>query len=609
MTLFSILLQKAIFLIVLGIAAQWIAWRMRMPAIVLLSFMGILAGPVFGWLEPSKDFGEALEVMIKLAVAVILFEGGLNLKISELKQAGTGVGRLVLLALPISWILGTMAAYYIAGLSMPVSSIIGAILVVTGPTVIMPLLRQVKLAPRVSSMMKWEGVVNDPLGVLLAVFIFEYYLTKTTSVTLPEIFLDVGGPILVAAGLGVGSGFFIKYTFHKDMCPEFLKVPVILCFILLIYGVGNLIQEEAGLLAVTAFGFTLCNVGLGIIHELRRFKEYISIFLLSTVFIVLTASLTPEHLSALNWRSVLFLVAILFVVRPLSVWLATVGGGLTWKERLLIGWIAPRGVIAVSVAGLFGPTLIEQGYEGAELLVPLIFAVVFLTVTVHGLSLNSIARGLGLVAQKPKGVLIVGASPWTTELAFILKKHNFPVLLVDHAWHKLQEARAKNIPVYDGEILSDNIETFLDLSEMGYLLSVTDNDAYNALVCNEFKREFGDHNVFQLSMHSQGRDMQGRKQSSAVKRTNRGRTLFGHHLKYEQILEKYFQVWRFKELSIGEKFKFNEFLKTHKDKAIPVFTISKDQNLVFDLPDRSIKMTQGAKLFCFAHPDFKWDSI
>lgn len=605
MTLFSLLVQKSILLIVLGILAQWIAWRMRIPAIVLLSVMGILAGPVFGWLEPNKDFGEALEVMVKLAVAIILFEGGLNLKISELKQAGPGVGRLVLLALPISWILSTASAYYIAGLSMAVSSIIGAILVVTGPTVIMPLLRQIKLTPRVSSLMKWEGVVNDPIGVLLAVFIFEYYLTKTSSLAFSEIALSIGGPVLASIAIGVGGGFFIKYMFQWEMCPEFLKVPVILCFILLIYGMANLIQEEAGLLAVTVFGFTLCNVGLGIIHELRRFKEYISIFLLSTVFIVLTATLTPEHLTALNWNSFLFLGAILFVVRPFSVWLATVGGDLTWKERLLVGWIAPRGVIAVSVAGLFTPALIEQGYMGAELLTPLIFAVVFLTVTVHGFSLNSIARGLGLAAKKPRGVIIVGASPWTTELASIFKKQNFPVLLVDHAWHKLQEARSKNIRVYDGEILSDVTETSLDLSEMGYVLSATDNDAYNALVCNAFKREFGNDHVFQLSMHRQGRDMQGKKQSESVKSTNRGRTLFGQHLKYEQILEKYFQGWRFQEIKIDSRFHFKEFLKTYKDKVAPLFTITKKQNLVFDLPKRPMRPTFGDKLFCFVHPEFK----
>ena len=273
---------------------------------------------------------------------------------------------------------------------------------VTGPTVIIPLLRQNRLTPRVASLMKWEGVVNDPLGVLLAVFIFEYYITTTKSTPPLDIVLNIGSPILISMLIGVGSGFFIKYTFRWRMCPEFLKVPVILCFIMLIYGAANLIQEEAGLLAVTAFGFTLCNVGLGIIHELRRFKEYISIFLISTVFIVLTASLKMEHIHALDWRSLAFLGSILFVVRPLAVWLATIGGDLTWKERLLLGWIAPRGVVAVSVAGLFAPTLIDRGYEGAEMLTPLIFAVVFLTVVIHGLSLSTIAKRLGLIAQRAK---------------------------------------------------------------------------------------------------------------------------------------------------------------------------------------------------------------
>lgn len=603
MTSFSLLLQKSILLIVLGIAAQWIAWRIRMPVIVLLSIIGLLVGPIFGWLEPAKDFGQVTEVMIKLAVAIILFEGGLNLKISELKQAGPGVGRLVLLGLPISWMLSTAFAYFVAGLSLPVSSIIGAILVVTGPTVIIPLLRQNRLTPKITSLMKWEGVVNDPLGVLLAVFIFEYYVTVTTSKPPLDIVLSIGGSILISLIIGVASGFFIKYTFQKRMCPEFLKVPIILCFVLLIYGAANLIQEEAGLLAVTAFGFTLCNVGLGIIHELREFKEYISIFLLSTVFIVLTASLDlEEHLYALNWRSVAFLFAVLFVIRPLAVWLATLKGDLIWKERLFLGWIAPRGIVALSVAGLFTPDLVARGYEGAEMLTPLVFAVVFLTVVVHGLSLRTIAKGLGLITEKPKGVLIVGASPWTTELAEILKECKFPVLLVDHAWHKLQEARSKNIPVFEGEILSDATEHSVNLAEMNYLLSTTDNDAYNALVCNTFKREFGQDHVFQLSMHGRG------KEESAIKSANCGCMLFGEHLKYEQILERYFRGWRFQKLVIDEKFKLNEFLKTYKDKASPLFIISKAQKLIFELPGKPLKPSPGDHLYCFVYPQFYFTS-
>ncbi len=598
MTLFASLIQKSIFLIVLGIMAQWVAWGIRFPAIVLLSIIGLLVGPIFGWLEPSKDFGQIMEVMVKLSVAVILFEGGLNLKISELKQAGLGVGRLVLFGLPIAWMLGTACAYFIAGLSLPVSSIIGAILVVTGPTVIIPLLRQIKLTPKVTSLMKWEGVVNDPLGVLLAVFIFEYYIIATTSKSPLEIVLNIGSAILISLLIGVASGFFIKYTFQKRMCPEFLKVPVILCFILLIYGVANMVQEEAGLLAVTAFGFTLCNVKLGIIHELRQFKEYISIFLLSSVFIALTASLNlEEQLYALNWRSVAFLCAVLFVMRPVAVWLATLGGDLTWKERLLLGWIAPRGVIALSVAGLFAPTLIDRGYEGAEMLTPLVFAVVFITVVLHGLSLGTIARALGLAAKSRKGVLIVGASPWTTELALVLKKHNIPVLLVDHAWHKLQEARSKNIPVFEGEILSSSAtQNSLNLTEMNYILSVTDNDAYNVLVCNTFKNDFDQNNVFQLSMHK-------KEDSNMIESTNRGWMLFGGHLKYEQILDRYFKGWHLQQILIDEKFKFDEFLKAYKDKLSPLFVVSKDQRLILELPKKPLKPIEGDFLYCLVDPE------
>ncbi len=595
-----LLMQKAILLVVLGIGAQWVAWRLKMPAIVLLSLAGIVAGPIFGWLDPAEDLGSFANVLIKLAVAVILFEGGLNLRISELKQAGTGVRRLVLIGLPLSWILGTAASYYIVGLSFPVSSILGAILVVTGPTVIMPLIRQTKLAPRVSSLMKWEGILNDPFGALLAVVVFEYFIASGSWSPSVEVAVSIAGALLVATALGAGGGFLLKYAFQNNHVPEFLKVPLILCMIILIYGAANQVQEEAGLLAVTIFGFLVGNIGLGIIHELRRFKEYITIFLVSTVFIILTSSLKPGHLAGLDWRSFAFLSAVLFVVRPLSVWLATIGGNLEWKERLLLGWIAPRGVVAASVAGLFAPKLIEGGFPDASYLVPLVFSVIFVTVVLHGLSLNIVAKWLGLAAKTQEGFVIVGASPWTTEFADMLKNNNIPVVLVDNSWHRLREARLRNIPTFDGEILSEASEESLDLTEMGYLFAATDNDAYNALVCNSYgSDEFGRENVFQLSMH-----IRGRENSDSVKSANRGRIAFAEGLRYEHLLERYFQGWRFYEMTIEDDFDLETFMNEYEGNVEPLFLITKGKKVIVDRASKPVKPETGDQLFSFVSSDF-----
>lgn len=591
------LLQTTVLIAVLGIGAQWLAWRVKIPAIILLVISGILAGPVFGWISPSEQFGELVEILVKLAVAVILFDGGLNLRLFELKRSQGVLKRLVLLGLPLSWVLGTVVCYFVAGLSLPVSFLLAAILVVTGPTVIMPLVRQTKLAPRISSLLKWEGIVNDPLGALLAVLVFEFYIgAHETSATL-VVLSALGMALLAGIGLGAGAGYFLKYAFKYAIIPEFLKVPLILMLVILVYGACNIIQEEAGLLGVTVFGFVVGNVGLKIIHEVRRFKENITVFLVSAVFIVLTAGLKPVHLELLDWRSVAFLTCILFVVRPAAVWLATIGSEISWQERTLLAWIAPRGVVAASVAGLFAPRMIEEGYPDAGLLVPLVFAVVFLTVLLHGFSLAPLARRLGLAVRSQEGVVIVGANPWTTELAGTLKDMGIPVLLIDNSWHRLRDARLKGIPVYFGEILSESSEELVDLSEMGYLLAATDNDAYNALVCSSYATHFGRERVFQLAMHKPRGDQR------ALRSANRGRIAFGEGLRYETFLSQYYQGWRFQRTPITENFRFDDFMKASDGKAEPLLLIQKRGRVVFDTSQKTVQPEPGDMLLSYVAPE------
>ncbi|MGD8378432.1 MAG: sodium:proton antiporter, partial [Gammaproteobacteria bacterium] len=480
----------------LGILAQWVAWRVRLPAIVLLALVGVIAGPVSGVLHPRQAFGDYLESIIGLCVAVILFEGGLNLAFHELKVAAAGVRRLVYLGVPLNWMGSAAAAHYVGGISWPVSWTFGAIVVVTGPTVIMPLLRQAVLNRRTASYLKWEGIINDPIGALLAVLVFQFLVFSGEGSPHGDVMLSLGKALLSAVALGGSAGYLAGQAFRRGFVPEYLKMPITLTLVLIVYVAGNLVQQEAGLLAVTIQGIVMGNMGLPSIQEMRRFKEYITIMLVSAVFILLTANLDPGTLQNLEWRALPLIVVLMVLVRPLAVWLATIGAGMDLRDRLLVGWVGPRGIVAAAVAGVFAPRLVAGGYPDGQVLVPVVFTLIMATVLLHGVSLSWLARRLGLAARARNRILIVGSSPWTTGLARLLQDLDQKVLIVDTSWHRLRHARLAGLSVYYGEILSDVAVESLELNDVGILLAATSNDAYNALVCTAFANELGRNSVF-----------------------------------------------------------------------------------------------------------------
>ena len=350
---------------VCGLTAQWLGWRLRIPAIVLLTLCGLIVGPVLGIVRPSAALGDAFQPLIKLGVAAILFEGGLTLRLSELRNAAAGVNRLITVAVILSMGFGSAAAHWIGGLSWPVAVVFGAIVVVTGPTVILPLLRQSRLRKRPASYLKWEGIVNDPTGALLAVVAFEYFVSAGQA-SISHSLLELAAGLAVAGALGGIGGWLLGRSYLAGLVPEYLKGPMALAAALGIYALSNLVLEEAGLVAATVMGLVLGNMGLPSINEIRRFKEYTAVLLVSGIFLLLTADLDPEIMLRLDWRSVALLGAILFLVRPLAVGLSTIGAQMSWQERVLVGWIAPRGVVAAAVAGVFGPALAARGYAGGS---------------------------------------------------------------------------------------------------------------------------------------------------------------------------------------------------------------------------------------------------
>jgi NhaP-type Na+/H+ or K+/H+ antiporter len=558
------------------VGSQWLAWRLHIPAIVLLAVAGLVAGPISGLVNPAEDFGDLFRPVISLCVAIILFEGGLNLSLSDLKQARTGVRRLVYLGAPLAWGFCTASAYYVGGLSLPVSMVFGAIMVVTGPTVIMPLLRQARLNRRTASYLKWEGIVNDPLGALLAVLVFQFFMYVGEGSSWIVVIKGVGMALLAGVALGGVLGWLTGVAFRRGIVPEFLKSPVMLSAVLGVYVIADTLQNEAGLLAVTIMGMVVGNMDLPGISDMKRFKEYITVMLVSVVFVMLTADLDFALLASVNWRAVLLVMVILFIARPIAIMLATSGSDMLFEDRILLGWIAPRGIVAAATAGLMGPRMVAAGYTDANVLLPLVFLVIFASVFLHGSSIGWLARRLGLASKERDSVLIVGASPWSIELARTLESIKIKVMVADNSWHNLRPARLAGLSVFFGEILSEFAEESVEISHIQAVLAATSNDAYNALVCTTVAPEIGRDKVFQLPMGSSAED-----DPRALSRPRRGRIAFDSEALFEQLWRWHVGGWIFYKTRLTDSYSYSDFLGDQPSEALKILLIEDDDKVRF----------------------------
>lgn len=587
----------------LGIGAQWIGWRFNFPAIVLMAIAGVLAGPVFGLFsaeglapgEPPMEalLGEFYRPMIAIAVAVILFEGGLQLNFGEIRGLTVGIQRLVFPGVLIAWGLSAYAAYALGVLSLPVALLFGGILVVTGPTVIIPLLRQSKLSQRPAALLKWEGIINDPIGALLAVIVFEFLIASGVHGSPLEIVSSILLASVLAGVLGYGIGKFAAAAFRRGWVPEYLKPPVLLVLVLLCFEVANLLQHEAGLLAVTAMGVTMANSKIASINDLRLFKESIAVLLVSGVFIILTANLTFESFQLLDWRAIGFILAILFIVRPLTVFVATIGAGLPWKERLLVGWIAPRGIVAVAVSSFFGASLVEAGFEDGAKLIPLAFSIVFATVVLHGFSIGPLAKALGLASKGKPGVLMVGATPWSTALAAKLQELKIPVMIADTSYRRLRGARLANVPTYYGEILSEVTEHHLDLNRFGFLLAVSGNESHNALVATDLAPELSRAAIFQVN--ARGKDEEDRQ---ALSYTLQGRTFLHSAPPLDELLRRHYAGWIYQRTRLSEEYPPERYFK-EIDKDYEIIMILRKETIQFASREAPLKPEIGDTVLAY----------
>lgn len=560
---------------ILGIGAQWIAWRTGWPAIALMLAAGVLAGPVTGLIVPEHTFGELLEPMVSVAVALILFEGGLSLNFRELRKTEGAVTRLMFLGIPLGWVLGSLACYYVAGLVWPVAILFAGILVVTGPTVVIPLLRQSNVAPRPRAILKWEAIVNDPFGALCAVITYEYLRRVDEGGTLLSVVAALLGAAVVAGLIGYAVARAVAWAFPRGHVPEYLKAPVLLVAVIGTFVLSNLIQQETGLLAVTVMGVALANMRLDSLRDIHPFKENITVLLISGVFVLLSASLDLAVLRQFEWRFLAFLLALLFLVRPATVLVSLAFSKIPWNERLLVAWIAPRGVVAVAVSGLFALRLDQLGYGDGSILVTLSFSVVIATIIAHGFSIRHVARWLKVTGARKKGLLIVGSTPWSLSLAEQMRQLEVPVMISDTSWQRLSSPRQSGVATYHGEILAESTEERLDLTQFQVLVATTDNEAYNALVCSEFAPDIGRDSVYQLG--GMGDDEDHRSLPEAL----RGRAMFASGVGVSEIAERERAGWSFRKTRISEQFDFADAQASLPDEADMLFLLRKDGKIRF----------------------------
>lgn len=577
-----------------GVGAQWLAWRLRMPAIVLMLAAGLLLGPVTGLLVPARDIGPLVRPMVSLAVAVILFEGGLTLDFHRLADARPAVKRLVYVGAPLGWLLSTLALIWVGGLSWQSALVFGGILIVTGPTVIAPLLRQARLSTRPAQVLQWEGIVNDPIGALAAALALQIVVVANAGLFWGQALARVLPGVLAALVIGAAAGGAIVYAFRRNMVPEYMKVPVLFVSVLAAFAGADAILHESGLLAVTVMGLIVANANLPSYTELYRFKEHATILLVSGVFIILAAGIDFAQLSRLSLRAGLLIAAIILIVRPATVLLSLAGTNLPMNERLLIALTGPRGVVLVAVSGIFAERLVAEGVPDGALIAPLAFCLVLATVILHGFTLAPLARRLGLTSGDRAGVMIVGGSPFATGLAQALRKAEVEVLVTDTNRDHLRSARAAGVPTYYGDVLGEAAEANVEFLAYTRILAASDNDAYNTLVATDLAPDFGRESIWQIAREKDDRPRHSLPSQLGGQGLAGGRTL-------AQLNEMLVKGWVFRSTRLTESYTLEDW-RAARPGAVPVAVLD-GERLTFVTGPEAIAARAGLLIVSMIPPE------
>ncbi len=559
---------------ILGSMAQWLAWWMKLPSILLLLLLGIVLGkPVSGLIDPDLLFGDLLFPMVSLAVSVILFEGALTLNFRQIKGLESVVRRMVTVGMLVTWLTIAVATHWILDLPWLLSLLFGSLVVVTGPTVIVPMLRILKLNKKVSNVLRWEGIVIDPLGALLAVLVFNFIISSEGGAQgLFEVALDFGWILMVCCVLGGVAGAFLGLVLRRHWLPEYLHNVFTLTLVFAVFALSDVLAHESGLLTVTIMGMWLANSKNTPIEDILNFKESLTVLLISGLFIILAARLDLDEFLKIGWWSLVILLVVQFVARPLKVFVSTWGSDLAFKEKIVLSWIAPRGIVAAAVSALFALKLEQQGYAEANLLVSLTFMVIIGTVVFQSATAGWLSKKLGVANPESKGILMVGSNPVAVAIAEALNKHGFECLLTDSHWRYIKEARMKDIKTYYGNVVSEHADQHLDLIGIGKLMAVSMNKDLNLLAATRYKNEFGVANIFVLNQEEKNRD----DHKHSVSKEGKARHLFTKDVTYAKLASLLSQGAQIKTTLLTEEFGYQQYLSQANKVIIPMFGVSPD---------------------------------
>lgn len=588
-------------IVVLGIAAHWLAWRLRFPSILFFLVFGFIAGPVTNFVHPDQLMGDLLFPIVSISVALILFEGGLTLRLGELKDVGRVVITLIILGAVITWIIASAAAHYILELDIRIAILLGAILIVTGPTVIGPLLSHIRPLKRVGRILKWEGILIDPVGAILAVLVYEAIVAGEFSEAGIVVFFGILKTLLIGGVIGFGMAQILIQLLKKFLIPDFLQESFALVMVIAAFVISNIFQPESGLLTVTLMGLFMDNQKLVSIKHIIEFKENLRVIIISSIFILLAARLQLSDFNSFNTSTALFLAILIFIARPLSVFLSTIGSKINWRERALISWMAPRGIVAAAVSSVFAFKLAESGIEGAESIVPITFLVIVVTVTVYGLTAYPFAKILKVVQSKPQGILFVGAHSWARSIAKIIHDKKINVIMVDTNRENIKAARLDGLPAYLGSILSEHIADELDLDGIGRLMALTPNDEANSLAALHMSDSFERGELYQLSPLS---EKSGKELEFSPKHL-RARFLFGEGMNYYHLNSLFNDGWTIKSTKISDTFSFNDMKKNYGENLIPLFLIDKDDKLIVSTLENPLEPESGDMIIALIKENIK----
>lgn len=570
-------------IIILGIVAQWVAWKLKIPAILPLLLIGLLVGPIAAeylsddggkWIEPiwngEKGLfpGDGLYYFVSLAISIILFEGGLTLKRSEIKNVGPVITKLITLGSAITFFGAGVMAHYIFDLGWELSFLFSGLIIVTGPTVITPILRNIPLKKDISTVLKWEGILIDPIGALVAVLVFEFISVGGGGAFTKTALIEFGKILLFGTTFGFTFAHALAFSINKKLIPHYLLNVVALSAVLLVFVLSEIFAHESGLLAVVVMGMVLGNGNLANLKELLYFKESLSVLLISILFILLSANINIEDLFLLyTWKTVVLFVVVVFIIRPIAVFASTLNSNLKLNEKLFISWVGPRGIVAAGIASLFGSKLIKQGVDGAEFITPLVFMIVLGTVLLNATTARFFAKMVGVFLKKSDAVLFVGASKPVRLIAKFLKNKGKRVILIDSNKSFIKEALDSDIEAFKVDVYDDELANNIELNDVGYLIALTGSDQVNMHALNKFSQNFGEQGAYKLASS---------KEITEASDSDR-ESFFTPHDDYINLSEAYRENPIINEVNISNQKEYNSLLEvlSKEEKSIPLFVENK----------------------------------